>query len=357
MVCSEHGPFFERDKFAFSSETWDQCDFKYVELKTVHRQLDRVFINMLNKIRMGLALSGSEERELRTAGSQFDVNTAIKLCTRRHDADMVNGAQLRRLGGYAHSFKCRDTYYWNKFLHPELEDCFNRIDPNDIDSPFVAYSGDGERHRMDDIVTLKIGMPVILLTNVYRAEGLANGSQGRIITFENHDDRILPRMQKGSKDHSQFGEVLINGRQARHQEDNIRRFAANAESKRWPVVQFSDGQIVTIYPHCEVQELGVALNECTQEHWSLRSRTQIPLLPGWGITIHKSQGMTLDRAVVDLFPAWEAGQAYTAMSRVRSLDGLKIASMGDGKAMTANEVVKQFYREKFSDGGNGSGRR
>jgi ATP-dependent exoDNAse (exonuclease V) alpha subunit len=109
-----------------------------------------------------------------------------------------------------------------------------------------------------------------------------------------------------------------------------------------PIVQTSSGKEITVIP----------------EKWSLEedgeilaSVTQMPLRLAWAITIHKSQGMTLDAAEIDLGRSFEFGMGYVALSRVRTLDGIKL--LGINKA--ALEVDPEVYEmdkalEKLSHG-------
>lgn len=80
-----------------------------------------------------------------------------------------------------------------------------------------------------------------------------------------------------------------------------------------PVIETLDGRTIAIHPTSwAVEEDGKVLAEVSQ----------IPLRLAWAITIHKSQGMTLDASEMDLSNAFEYGQGYVALSRVRNLSGL-----------------------------------
>ena len=100
----------------------------------------------------------------------------------------------------------------------------------------------------------------------------------------------------------------------------------------YPVVTTNDGRTIIV----ETAE------------WSLQDGnkvlariTQLPLRLAWAITIHKSQGMSLDAAVIDLRAAFEYGQGYVAVSRVRSLRGLYIEGIGERALMLHPEVVEK----------------
>jgi ATP-dependent DNA helicase PIF1 len=115
-----------------------------------------------------------------------------------------------------------------------------------------------------------------------------------------------------------------------------------------PVVQFENGVRRAIYPVCQDTELG------DPPPFSVIARTQIPLLPAWAITIHKSQGMTLERVVINLDQIFEPQMAYVALSRARSLQGLKVVSrvgvgglQERGRLGGGNTVVRGFMEAQF----------
>ena len=88
------------------------------------------------------------------------------------------------------------------------------------------------------------------------------------------------------------------------------------------------------------------------ERWSvdingrqLASRKQLPLDLSWAISIHKAQGMTLEAAVLNLSKVFECGQGYVALSRVRSLAGLRIEGDVRASSFRADTKVCNFYAE------------
>lgn len=102
-----------------------------------------------------------------------------------------------------------------------------------------------------------------------------------------------------------------------------------------PVVKFDSGKVLTIEP----EEWHVMDGEKI-----VATRKQIPLILAWALSIHKCQGMTLDKAYINLSKAFGYGMVYTALSRVRSLDGLHLSGFKASK-IQAHPKVSQFYRK------------
>jgi nucleoside-triphosphatase THEP1 len=79
-----------------------------------------------------------------------------------------------------------------------------------------------------------------------------------------------------------------------------------------------------------------------EEEGKVKARIeQFPLRLAWAITVHKSQGMSLDEAIINLGDTFEYGQGYVALSRVRSLDGLYLKSYNP-KSLRVNEYISEF---------------
>ncbi len=134
-----------------------------------------------------------------------------------------------------------------------------------------------------EVLELKTGAEVMFVANNF-ADGYVNGSRGKVIELD-------------------------------------------AEG---PVVQLYGGKKITVEPH------SWSLNEDGKVRAEI---TQLPLRLAWAITIHKSQGMSLDAAEIDLSRAFTPSMGYVALSRVRSLDGLYLKGVNN----TAMAMHPQIY--------------
>jgi ATP-dependent DNA helicase PIF1 len=99
-----------------------------------------------------------------------------------------------------------------------------------------------------------------------------------------------------------------------------------------PIVRLLSGKVIRVEPHSwSVSEDGRVRAEVAQ----------LPLRLAWAITIHKSQGMSLDSAEIDLSRAFTPGMGYVALSRVRSIEGLYLQGI-NRMALTMHPQIHTF---------------
>ena len=365
--CKEHGEVSDTEKWAFRSHAWRECEFKHVNLTKIHRQHDNIFIDILQKLRVGDQLTERDRNLLLDHQCDVTVHNAVRLFPTLAEVKRVNDEAFSKLASQPRLFRC-------------LDDAQIRSHHGNLQNKGLR-SGDGSlvalrEHRLEVASELKLGMKVILLTNLDIKAGLVNGSQGTLVKWVRHADKILPQaweaMPKSLKEQYQFDSndsspkkksyngprnapmasrqppdnsalpPILYGDYAEFRQEQIKAFIKDQTYTDWPAVQFRTPQGTvtrTIFADCRVNEIG------DEKPYSLLSRTQIPLVAAWAMSIHKSQGMTLDKVVIDLSRSFEEGQEYVALSRARDLKGLKVEGLGPGS--DGNPEVREFLDKEF----------
>ncbi len=190
--------------------------------------------------------------------------------------------------------------------HNHKVEKINEFELKQIPRSEMSYNAQyfGQPDRMDflkrnclaqETLKLKIGAQVMMIKNTYQKDGVINGSLGVVKEF--------------------------------------------SSKKNYPIIEFSNGKIITIGPEEWLLE---KFDEHKKELIAEAGVNQIPLILAWGMTIHKSQGLTLDKISCDLSEVFSPGQIYVALSRARALSGVFIKSINFQK-ITSNRDAVQFY--------------
>lgn len=143
------------------------------------------------------------------------------------------------------------------------------------------------------VITLKVGAQVVLLKNLDFKQSLVNGSRGVVVDFVGGDPQAMP------------------------------------------VVKFACGV---------AQPVDLAEWKLESGDLTVASRRQLPLALCWASTIHKSMGMTLDAVEVSLRNVFEYGQAYVALSRCSTLEGLTLLDLDVGRIRAEPRAVQYYTR-------------
>jgi ATP-dependent DNA helicase PIF1 len=280
----------DTQRFCFESEDWNTVFRPHcqIQLIKIFRQTDEIYSTILNQIREGKIRRKSNDLILQYVGRPFAEDLVVeptKLFPTRVKVENINNTKMSALQSDEKEFKIK----YLKDLEMTRAERITRCDYTDKDIQmeleFLANNLICEKE-----MKLKVGAQVMSIINIQSDRGLdvCNGSQGIITGF-----------------------CAISG---------------------CPQVKFNNGieMIMTrnIWQSDKIPGIGVS---------------QVPLILAWALTIHKSQGATLDAAEIDVGSGiFECGQTYVALSRVKNLDGLYLTSF-DASKIRINRKVKEFY--------------
>ena len=265
--------------YFFQSEVITQNPLLYVELETIYRQTDKLFISILNHLRENQLTSEDIKQLEKYVQPDFPkkhLKDYITLTTHNAKADAMNQREMSKLSSPLFSYQADIVDDFPEYLYP-----------------------------IEKVIQLKEGARVMFIKNDISGEHLFfNGKMGTVASLSE-------------------GEITVKLDGGR---------VINVERYEWENVRYK-------------------LNETTKdiEEERLGSFTQYPLRLAWAITIHKSQGLTFEKAILDLASVFASGQAYVAFSRLRSLDGLILLSSVSANGINNNGEVIGYAENKASE--------
>ena len=280
----------DTQRFCFESDQWNtvfQLDCQ-IQLVKIFRQTDETYSTILNQIREGKIKRKSNELLLQYVNRPLDpqlVAEPTKLYPTRNKVENINNTKMSALNTAEKEYKIK----YLKDLEMTKAERLRRIEYSDKD---IQMELDFLANNLicDKEMKLKIGSQVMCIVNIQSDTGIevCNGSQGIVTDF--------------------------------------------CEVTGCPRVKFNNGieriMIRNLWASDKIPGIGVS---------------QVPLILAWALTIHKSQGATMDNAEIDVGSGiFECGQTYVALSRVKSLDGLYLTSF-DATKIRINKKVKEFY--------------
>lgn len=245
----------------------------------------------------------------------------IKLMSRRDSVKRYNEDQLSLIKSNKEVWNALDSGHKLQYdsgdeLHPRATQILR-----DLEGHKKSLK---DHHRLATTLVQKIGAKVVLLSNLAPERGLVNGSQGEVIKFV--DTTTWPAKEPEGN----ITQVWLT------EQAKIKEFQASA-SFMCPVVRFANGKIVAIRPIAQESLRGPSHDQY------LVYRTQLPLILAWALSIHKSQGMTLENVEVSSAHIFESGQLYVGLSRATKLEGLTVTGF-KREQLPMDADVLEFYK-------------
>ncbi len=309
----------QRPDWAFACAIWTQSRVRAMKFTKIHRQKEGWFPDFLNETHDGLPISPVNKERLRAhviPGATPQTHSQYSfLCATNKEADADNAAALRQYPGAEvrldASFEIRPEQLKNR---ETIEEVQRRL----IEGKATIRA----------TLTFKVGLPVIITVN-NTAEGYVNGTKGFIHDFTydgtGADQRVAVIQVRVP--HPDWPERL-RAQLTPEQRERLETFdTIHAIGVRyWSRSTAEDpDDIEPMSPVEYAAEIAEGRVPKPRRKWPCVA--QFPLIPATAITIHKSQGMSLDEVVIRADRAFAPGQVYVALSRLRSPEGLVLTSL------------------------------
>lgn len=310
--------------FCFEANCWPALVDRTVNLTQIFRQADPHFARILNELREG-EVSDDTQELFQSLCRPVKIPKGLiptRLFPRRDDVDNANQRALERLKGTAYEYLAED-YESNRAKQEGIK----------IDQHCIA-----PQH-----VKLREGAQVMMLKNIDST--VVNGSIGKVVGFMSQTD-FSGAKASGKGTSAVYDERALGITDNPSDPINIRKSERlrqltelhGKSEARWPLVRFMTPSNLPRYMLVMPESWAIQ----TQEGDILASRVQIPLMLAWALSIHKAQGQTLQYLSVNLERIFETGQAYVAISRATSIDGLQLMRFNRNK-VRVNPRVRDFY--------------
>lgn len=373
--------------FAFESESWNQVVQAKIILKEVFRQKgDQKFIDILNDMRHGV-VTPAAEAEFARLSRPLSCPAGIvptELYATRYEVDSANNMKLAQLRGSTRLFESKDggTLPLNirsamlmNFLAPQKlflklnaqVMCIKNFDDtlvngslgkvvgfldrdtymcSEINKQLPNLSFDEfqkvlKKKKVEFVISQKeaeAGKTLDTETKLKLSQDIENSSQPLLDSVFNFFYENTEHSSETTEEQMTTEQLVSQNRKRKF--DFIQQIQQSSKGEKFPLVRFLNPDGVTTRDVLVEPEKWEITDDKSGE--VLASRVQLPLMLAWALSIHKSQGQTLQKVKVDLTRIFENGQAYVALSRAVSRDGLQVVNFSKQKVRT-HSIVEEFY--------------